>query len=127
MVTLIKNNILIIIFVAAAIMFFAWFGMSDTVSNSNLLVAERSEDISLADQEILKLLLDMRSIQLDSGIFENPAFSSLRDFGKNIVPEPVGRENPFIPLVPEGDAQNDASAELFAPGGTQGARTEASL
>lgn len=123
MMTLIKNNLLIIVLVAVAIMFFAWFGMSDTVSNSNLLVAERSEDISAADQEILKLLLDMRSIQLDSGIFENPAFSSLRDFGKNIVPEPVGRENPFIPLVPEG-ALNDESAELFAPGGLQGARTE---
>lgn len=108
----IKNNFLIIIFVAVAIMFFVWFGMSDTVSNSNLLVADRTEDISAADQEILKLLLDMRSIQLDSGIFENPAFSSLRDFGRSIVAEPVGRENPFIPLNVSATAQNDSASVL---------------
>lgn len=114
----IKNNLLIIIFVVVAIIFFVWFGMSDTVSNSNLLVADRTENISAADQEILKLLLDMRSIQLDSGIFENPAFASLRDFGRSIVAEPVGRDNPFVPLrattAPQNQGQQPAD-DLNAP------------
>lgn len=127
MFSVIKNNLLIIIFVVIAIMFFVWFGMSDTVSNSSLLVADRTEDISASDQEILKLLLDMRSIQLDSGIFENPAFSSLRDFGKAIVAEPVGRENPFIPLHQK--VQKDASSDLFSHGTKPetGAATQAGL
>jgi len=58
----------------------------------------------------------MRSIRLDSSIFENPAFASLRDFGREIIPEPVGRTNPFVSTdtIFEISADEQANNAVFA-------------
>ncbi|MAF59275.1 MAG: hypothetical protein QF858_01970 [Candidatus Pacebacteria bacterium] len=53
---------------------------------------------AIVGKELLALLLDLKSIDLDESIFDDPAFRALLDFGRDIVPEPVGRENPFAPL-----------------------------
>jgi len=49
-------------------------------------------------EDVLELLATLRGIELDGSIFEDPAFRSLEDFGQTLVPEPVGRENPFAPV-----------------------------
>lgn len=95
---------------------FAWFGLADRQPSTSLLSNESRSDASVAEQEILRLLLDMRSIRLDSSIFENPAFASLRDFGRDIVPEPVGRTNPFAPTEDlfELTEEDEAADAVFA-------------
>lgn len=98
MLDLLKKNKIIIGILIVIIAAFAWFGLSDQQPTTSLLSNESRSSNSAADQEILRVLLDMRSIRLDSSIFENPAFASLRDFGRDIVPEPVGRTNPFAPV-----------------------------
>lgn len=98
MLDIIRQNKIILGILVVVIVAFAWFGLSDREPSSTVLVtSESAADSSVAEQEILKLLLDMRSIQLNSSIFENPAFNSLQDFGREIIPEPVGRSNPFAP------------------------------
>ena len=52
-----------------------------------------------ADQELVALLFELKGIQLDDSIFTDPVFQSLNDFGRDLVPEPVGRKNPFAPLT----------------------------
>ena len=98
MLDVIKKNKIIIIVLVVVIAGFAWFGLAERQPTNSLLTNESRADASVAEQEILRLLLDMRSIRLNSTIFENPAFASLRDFGRDIVPEPVGRTNPFEPV-----------------------------
>jgi len=49
-------------------------------------------------KEILALLVDLKSIQLQSDIFRDKAFRSLDDFSIPISPEPQGRTNPFAPV-----------------------------
>jgi hypothetical protein len=96
MLDTIKNNKALVILLAIVIAFFVWFGMSEKAPTTNdLLTAEGGAESSAAEQELLKLLLDMRSIRLDGTLFEKPAFNSLHDFGKEIMQEPVGRTNPF--------------------------------
>lgn len=95
MLDIIKQNKVILIVLIVVIVGFAWFGLADREPSTSLLSNESRGDASVVEQEILRTLLDMRSIRLDSSIFENPAFASLRDFGRDIVPEPVGRTNPF--------------------------------
>lgn len=60
------------------------------------------EDVSAAksavDQELIALLLTLKTITLDTALFDDPAFKSLKDFSQELVPEPVGRPNPFAPL-----------------------------
>lgn len=115
MLNIIKQNKIIFVVLVVVIVTFAWFGLADQEPNSTLLTStETRADASVAEQEILRLLLDMRSIRLDSAIFENPAFAALRDFGREIIPEPVGRTNPFAPTDVFLDAvSGDGQDELF--------------
>ena len=53
---------------------------------------------SAVEQELISLLLELRSITLDTTIFSDTRFQSLEDFSQDIVAEPVGRTNPFAPL-----------------------------
>lgn len=50
------------------------------------------------DQDLVALLFELKGIRLDSALFSDPLFQSLKDFGKDLVSEPVGRVNPFAPL-----------------------------
>ncbi len=67
--------------------------------DDSLLVSEGATNTSLVLQnELLALLLDIRSIKLDESILSDTVFRSLEDFGQEIVLEPIGRENPFAPV-----------------------------
>ncbi len=106
-----QNKVLLIILVII-VLALAWFGMSDRSQPTGLLVGQAQTGTAAIDQEILRLLLDMRSIRLDGAVFETPAFLLLRDFGRDIVPEPVGRPNPFAPV--QGTPSVDSSgADVF--------------
>ena len=67
-------------------------------SESQLIVAGPQQVELESGKEILQLLLNLKSLQLNASIFSNPAFRSLKDFGQDIPPQPRGRENPFAPL-----------------------------
>lgn len=49
-------------------------------------------------RDLLATLLQLKSLDLDETLFQNPIFQSLRDFGVPIPPQPLGRPNPFAPL-----------------------------
>jgi len=51
-----------------------------------------------AGKEIVALLSDLKSLQLNDDIFNNAAFKSLEDFSLPISNEPKGRNNPFAPI-----------------------------
>lgn len=72
---------------------------------------------SAADKNLVSTLLALRAVKLDGSILTNPAFSSLKDFSTQIVPEPVGRPNPFAPLaVPTSVSTSSThSAQIFSP------------
>ena len=68
-------------------------------TDKNLLVSESfiNTNSSLQD-DLIALLLEIRSIKLDGDILSDKVFRSLEDFGQEITPEPIGRENPFAPV-----------------------------
>lgn len=115
MIEIIKQNKIILIVLVLVVVGFTWFGFFREPVSTTLLTNESRADASVAEQEILRLLLDMRSIRLDSSIFENSAFASLRDFGREIIPEPVGRTNPFAPTQNFNERTNteDSQNNLF--------------
>lgn len=76
--------------IAYNILFKGESGLDLLTSDINL-----AGSISEENNELLTLLLDIRSIKLNDSIFSEESFKSLEDFGQDIVPEPVGRENPF--------------------------------
>lgn len=56
-------------------------------------------DVELQNQEILRILGSIQSIELRDDIFSNPVFRDLRDT-QFTIPNPIniGRSNPFLPI-----------------------------
>lgn len=48
--------------------------------------------------DLIALLAELKSIDLDTSILQNQTFLTLQDFSVSLSPEPVGRANPFAPL-----------------------------
>lgn len=70
-------------------------------------------------RELLSTLALLKSTKLDTGVFTDPVFESLRDFGVEIAAQPLGRRNPFAPFA--GSASNaarSAGAAKGLPGGS---------
>jgi len=86
--------ILISIFVLTFV--FVGFGVAKSEAEEDLLVS--SNNTGVTGNELLVLLLKIKSISLDGELFNDPIFEGLKDFSKEIAPQPVGRNNPFAPL-----------------------------
>ena len=82
---------------AVLLAFALWYAMvpASPPAGEPLLTATPA---GAADTGVVEVLLRLRAIRLDSAIFSEPAFTALKDFSVEIVPEPVGRPNPFAPL-----------------------------
>ena len=118
----IMHNKLIFIVLIGVIAGGAWYGLSISGAPEPLLVTTTPEGTSVSaqstDQEIIGTLLALRAVTLSGSIFSDPSFVTLQDFGTTIVPEPVGRENPFAPLRTTVPASAGAgAAKLFTPSG----------
>jgi hypothetical protein len=92
---LLKHKILILI-IGIAIAGIAWYGLTSSAP-APLLVTD--SPLSGPDQQLVETLLALRSVKLDGTIFSEIAFTTLQDYSTPIVQEPVGRPNPFAPLL----------------------------
>lgn len=50
-----------------------------------------------ATDEFVRLLERLQDVKLNSDLFASPAWQSLINFRVELVPEPKGRRNPFLP------------------------------
>jgi regulatory protein YycI of two-component signal transduction system YycFG len=103
MKTLKKYKTIMLIIIIIIIAFIAYTFLFGGKKDKSLLVSDSvTENSNNADtaveSDLLTLLLDIRSIKLNQDVFSNNAFKSLEDFGQDIAPEPVGRNNPFAPI-----------------------------
>lgn len=69
-----------------------------TGGSQQALTVETPSSNAAVDADLITLLTTLKSIKLDAAIFSDPAFQSLQDFSQALVPEPIGRVNPFAPL-----------------------------
>lgn len=85
----------------AVLLVVVWFiFVSGGGESDELLVSEfpEGEVGAQADGGVLSLLHQLRSIELDESLFEDPAFTSLQRFDVEIEQQPTGRQNPFAPI-----------------------------
>jgi len=94
-----KKALLIITVIIVAFVVYSYLFKKDA---SPQLIAPDSTSLQTsqfsAGREILALLSDLKSLQLNNDIFSNKAFRSLEDFSLPISSEPKGRNNPFAPI-----------------------------
>lgn len=109
-----NKNLLVLLGLSLLIAGGAWYGLSGSNSDSSLL---ETNVVAGGQSDIVATLLALRSVSLSSSIFSDPAFTVLRDFGTQILPEPVGRSNPFAPLSSGSGTttQESENARAFGP------------
>jgi hypothetical protein len=104
----------IIIGVVLVLAVAAWYLMTSNGSQADLTTTQTDTDLSGPGAQIVQTLLSLQAVSLDGTIFSDPAFASLQDLTTAIVPEPVGRPDPFAPIsgsVPS--APSAGSASIF--------------
>lgn len=97
--TFLKNRIVLLILAGIVLAGIIWYSFLGGKGKEQLLKSEDLTKPGAVDESIVNTLLQLRAVSLSGTIFGDPAFMSLQDFGSQIVPEPVGRPNPFAPLV----------------------------
>jgi hypothetical protein len=60
------------------------------------------QNLSAENSELITLLSQLKTINLNKTIFSDAIFLSLFDFSVTLIPEPVSRPNPFAPVGNEG-------------------------
>lgn len=113
-----QNKIVILLVGGVALAGMVWYSFLRDRGDGALLQTDDLTQATEADSDIVSTLLELRAVSLSGTIFTDPAFLLLQDFGSEIVPEPVGRPNPFAPL--QGAAAASASAGLRTTIGTSG-------
>ncbi len=95
MSSLLKN-----ILFALALAVILWLGYKVFFAEDETapLNAEAVTEASRDTQEFLGLLQQLRVLRLDEQMFNDARFQSLVDHRQAIIPEPVGRKNPFLPI-----------------------------
>lgn len=87
----------------------AWWFLSAEPQDDSLLATENVAGGGLVDKDLVGTLLQLRAVSLGGTIFSDPAFMALQDFGTQIVPEPVGRPNPFAPTSYRGTSTSSGN------------------
>jgi uncharacterized membrane protein len=87
-----------LIVVALIIVAFLAYSIFFTGESEGVLSESSQSATASVDNELIALLLQLKSLTLDESLFGNAAFQSLQDLSQELIPEPVGRNNPFAPL-----------------------------
>jgi hypothetical protein len=104
---LLKNKIVLLVIGGVVLAGIVWYSfLRGGSAKAPILTTEDMTASGAVDSDVVAILLELRAVSLSGTIFSDPVFMSLRDFGSQIVPEPVGRQNPFAPL---GNAPTRAS------------------
>jgi hypothetical protein len=95
---ILQNKIVILVIGSLLAAGAAWYLFLRDTTPDTLLTTEDLTSSSGADKDVVETLLQLRAITLSGTIFTDPAFVALKDNGTQIVPEPAGRPNPFLPI-----------------------------
>ena len=98
-----KNTTTVVIIVVAAsliIGFFIYFGRSRSPVSSGLRVDLPNNSVNqpILSRELLSALASVNDLKLDPTFFNDTAFASLIDYSKDLRDDPLGRDNPFLPV-----------------------------
>jgi hypothetical protein len=119
MLQILTHNKIAVVLVGLAIAGLSWFALSQEGEPATLLTTESTVDAG-GDAELVSTLIALRAVKLEGTIFSDPAFASLKDYSTQIVPEAIGRPNPFAPLNHSSQSVSTSTttsrgAQIFAP------------
>lgn len=111
-----KKGIVVIVIIILLFIVYSMFLKKDDEPVLSTASAAGTQ-LSAENSELISLLSQLRSINLNREIFTDETFRSLSDFSVILIPEPVSRPNPFAPIGSEGtvpQVQNEDLVDISA-------------
>ncbi len=100
-----RNIILTGIIIVLVFVSFNVFFSGESADDIALVAASAEQRVeSQVGADILAALNTLESLRLDVSFFKNDLYRNLRDQSQLIQPQPVGRNNPFLPIGRESGA-----------------------
>lgn len=97
MTSLVKNGLVLIgLILVGGLGYYLFVIKGDSAT---LVGGERINDAKLTSDQFLRQLNEIKSYDLSGDVLRDERFRSLVDFTEPIVPQPIGRENPFAPVL----------------------------
>jgi hypothetical protein len=99
---LIKKAIILVVVVIIIAVFWNIFS-GKKADDASLTVVEGEgsafalTDDSIVEDTFLGTLLNISTLSLNDSVFGDPRFASLQDFTVTLIPQSIGRTNPFLP------------------------------
>lgn len=93
-----KSLFIPILVILLAILIVGYVYFSRGRDNDSLLQTRVKTADEVIGKDLLLSLLKLKTLKLDDSLFRDPVFLSLQDWTIELVPQPVGRNNPFLPL-----------------------------
>lgn len=91
-----KPIIILIIVLVLGVLAYFYFSGAPTDNASSLIVEETpTSEAQIAGAEILVLLNQLSSLDIDPDIFSTPVYKSLIDHTVTVLEQRVGKPNPF--------------------------------
>jgi len=127
-----RNIIIVAVIIALGLIAYSFLRPDPTVDNL-LETTQRQDGAQVLGDEITSAISQINSLKLDRAVFDDPIIKRLIDHSKPILPEPVGRKNPFAPIGSNGDSgttttsviKNTTSAATSTPTVKTGTSTTA--
>jgi hypothetical protein len=98
-----KNIIIVGIIIALGLIAYSLL-RPDPTAESLLATTERADSAQVLGDEITSAINQINALKLNRSVFDDPIVKNLIDHSKPIIPEPVGRKNPFAPIGAVGEA-----------------------
>lgn len=94
-----KSTIVVLIIMALVLGgYFYWSGNSSSTQSSGTSTLDASSDQAAVGVQVLNLLNQIQSLRIDTSLFTDAGYRTLRDYSVPIPSVDVGRPNPFAPL-----------------------------
>ena len=91
-----KKNLIIAIAVIIVLLIVAYYYFGSGPSSPAPIL---SDSTTPSSDTLLSTLDELQSISLNSAVFSNPSFQSLKDDTVTLPSVPSGRQNPFAPVA----------------------------
>lgn len=94
-----RNKILLIGLIVVAVGGYYVFKVGSSTSAPLTTVESGSAEADTISQKLVIELNRLKGLRnVDNKLLKDPAFNSLQDYTQSVVPQPLGRSNPFAPI-----------------------------
>ncbi len=93
-----KSIIIIVGIIIVALIAYFYYEGSKPAANSVLVSSAADIDAQQVGVRVLNLLNQIQSLRIDTTLFSDPSYQTLRDYSVAIPQQNVGRSNPFAPI-----------------------------